>query len=105
MIPVIARHTRPVLDEIHTPESIDHASGRHFRFKVPISFAASVFPVMDDMPLWPTDGGYYADLPYATKLVSWMEEHGKKVILVEAVVTRIRPMSYEGTGIIEYHHP
>lgn len=102
-IPVLARHSRPILCELQTPESIDHATGRHFRFKVPISFAASVFPVIDDMPLWPTDGGYYADLPYATKLVSWMEERGKKVILLEAIVARTRPLEIEGSKVPEYH--
>jgi hypothetical protein len=102
-VPVLARHVRPLLSHITTPEAIDHVSGLTWAFKMPISFAASVFPVMEGMPLWPSGGGYYDDLPYAQELVQWFEDHGKKVMLFDRTVTRIRPQDGLGSLVQEFH--
>lgn len=103
VVPVLARHVRGLLSHIMTPEAIENTSGFTWAFKMPVSFAASIFPVMDAMPLWPTEGGYYADLPFANSFVQWFEDQKKQVILLDRTVTRIRPMEHEGSLVPEFH--
>jgi hypothetical protein len=102
-VPVLARHIRALLDEIETPEHVQYATGIRHKFHIPISFAASVWPIMEGMPLWPKGGGYYDDLPYANELVTWFEKQGKQVMLLDRIVARLRPTDLIGSGIPEFH--
>lgn len=103
VVPVLARHYRPLLSELDTREHIQYATGIRGRFHIPLSFAASVFPIMEGLPLWPKGGGYYDDLPYANELFTWFEKQGKQVLLLDKIVARLRPTDLIGSSVPEFH--